>query len=142
MKYMDGSPSNTKLNSLPKAKLPMKTILINVANVQNLGLNIPIIQIADIPRYNPIIALKIFVKLIVSTLMSNNFDKIKFGFNPYTKAIGIIKAVDIIKCRFLIVNGLVVFHILKALVSLYSIIWPIISIKLRFLVEFNRKIGI
>jgi hypothetical protein len=82
----------------------MKMILVNVAIVQNLGLDMPIIHIEDIPRYNPIIALRILVKFIVSTLMSNSFDKIIFGFIPYTKAIGIINALDIIKCRFLIVE--------------------------------------
>ena len=81
-KYNEGSPSNTKLNNLPNAKPPIKTILVNVAMVQNLGLIIPINQIVDVARYNPIIALKIFVKLIVSTLISNNFDRIAFGYKP------------------------------------------------------------
>jgi hypothetical protein len=103
-KYIDGSPSNPKLSNLPKARPPMKIILVNVAIVQNLGLDMPIIQIEDIPRYNPIIALRIFVIFIVSTLMSNSFDKITFGFIPYTNAIGIIKMTDIVKCRFLIVE--------------------------------------
>ena len=69
-KYIDGTPSNIRLNNRPIAKPPMKKILLNVAEIQNLGFIIPIIHIADIPKYNPIIALKMFVKLIVSTLRS------------------------------------------------------------------------
>ena len=103
-KYIDGNPSDTKLRNLPKARLPMKKILVNVVIVQNLGLNMPIIHIEDIPRYSPMIALRILVKFIVSTLTSKSFDKNTFGFSPYTNAIGIIKMTDIVKCRFLIVR--------------------------------------
>lgn len=99
-KYIDGSPSNTKLNSLPNAKPPIKTIFVKVAVAQNLVLIIPIIQ--DNPRYNPMIALKTFSRLMVSTLISNNLNKITSEYKPYIKAIGIIKMTDINKWRFLI----------------------------------------
>lgn len=81
-KKIEGIPSNTKLKILPNAKPPIKKIFVKVAANQNFGFAIPNVQIAAIPKYKPIVALKIFVKLMVSTLMSNNPNKIVFGDNP------------------------------------------------------------
>ena len=93
-----------KLVNLPNPNPPIKRILVSVAAVQNLVLKIPIIQIVVTPRYNPIVALKMFSRFVVSTLNPKSFVKIVFGLKPYTNATGMIIRIEKIKCRFLIFN--------------------------------------
>lgn len=79
---MPGTPSKTRLTNLPSASPPIKAILVIVAVTQNPDLRTPMTQIADIPRYKPIIALKIFARLTASTLKSNSSGRITFGHKP------------------------------------------------------------
>lgn len=67
---VEGIPSTIKLMVLPKVKLAINTIFIIVEVCQNLKFIIPKNQITEFPKYRIIIALKIFVKSIVSTLKS------------------------------------------------------------------------
>ena len=79
---MPGTPSTTMLTNLPSVNPPIKVILVIVAVTHNLELIMPIIQIMHMPRYKPIIALKIFARLIVSTLKSNSNGRINCGYKP------------------------------------------------------------
>lgn len=79
---MPGTPSIARLANLPSASPPIKVTLVIVAVTQNLDLIMPIIQITDMPRYKPIMALKIFTRLIVSTLKSKSKGRIICGYKP------------------------------------------------------------
>ena len=75
----------------------MNSILEMVAIVQYPGLKIPKIHNAAIARYKHIIALKILCISIVDGVKSKRKKKI-FPFpDPYTKAIGITTAAEIIR---------------------------------------------
>ena len=79
---MPGTPSIARLTSLPSANPPIKVILVIVAVIQHLDLIMPIIQITDMLRYKPIMALKICTRLIASTLKLNSKGRIFCGYKP------------------------------------------------------------
>ena len=65
-------------------------------------MKIPINQSATIPKYNPIVALKICFKSVDSTLKSKKLGRIVFGDEPYVNATIAIMIAETIKCKFLL----------------------------------------
>ena len=72
----------TKLIVLPDARPIIKNTFEIVAVRHRRDLKTPTTQRTAMPAYNPIVALKVCVKSIVSTLKSKNFGRMRFGDNP------------------------------------------------------------